>query len=134
MLDRLWIGSHVRPLNQHAKHGYQLSFSPCLSMSFWINNAETLLTFCSPAALQQHPTIHAYSQTPPPPTHSHIQYIVRGLYLNGLSSYLFICVTHVQINMSTLQWNRGWLSGDCLVWGETPQPAPPSHTAPAVEL
>lgn len=39
--------------NQHAKHGYQLSFSCCLSMSYWINNAEPFLTLCSPAARLQ---------------------------------------------------------------------------------
>lgn len=38
---------------QHAKHGYQLSFSYCLSMSYWINNAEPFLTLCSPAARVQ---------------------------------------------------------------------------------
>lgn len=39
--------------NQHAKHGYQLSFSCCPSMSYRINNAEPFLTLCSPAARLQ---------------------------------------------------------------------------------
>lgn len=64
-----WIHAHStlvrqsRPSfkNQHAKHGYQLSFSYCLSMSHWINNAEPFSTLCSPAAGVQ--ALHLFLHT-----------------------------------------------------------------------